>query len=287
MPHDPAVRLLGKREAKKPHAMLREFVDIEKAARHLPANIVNSATPHGAAMSVALAMYLNDQEGDCVAAAVGNLLRVNSRGSVQITDSAVQAAYVAVTGIEGAAYDPSTGANDNGCYPLDMLDYWVSPGIGGDKLLGHAGVDMTNQLEVRTALWMCGGIYPGWQLSTDQQSQQVWQPGPASPGSWGGHCAIVTDWWTQVPVGLTIGSVPIPQTPGGAILAIGTWGMYQPALPSFVPWAADEGHALITDAFLKAHKRFIDQAKLQAYLKTLQPEQAKPTAKVAAPESER
>lgn len=270
--HDPATHRLGKADPKPPRAMMRDFIDVERVAATLPANIVNSGLPAGG--GVPLAMYLNDTLGDCTCAGVANTLRVNSRGQRQLTDSDVQTAYVAVTTQEGDAYNPQTGANaDAGCVELDVLDYWVKTGIGGDRLVGHAGVDMHNPVEVRTVLYLCGSVYPGWALSTDQQSQQIWQPGPAAAGSWGGHCAPIFDWWTQIPPGLVIGGVPIAGNLG-QVLDVGTWSQYKPVLPSYLPFAADEGHAIITDAWLAANASnpAVNMAALTAYLKTLRPE---------------
>lgn len=276
--HDPDTHRLGKKEAVKPHAMLSDFVDFEKAqaAITVPANIVNSAvSADGPPMSIALAMYLNDREGDCTCAGVANTLRLNSNGSKQVTDDDVQAAYVAVTAKEnsGQGYNPQTGANDNGCIEVDVLDYWVASGVGGDKLLGHAGVDMTNEQQWRMALYLSGSLYPGWALSTDQQSQQIWDKGAAAAGSWGGHCAPIVDHWTQIPTGLVIGGATIDSSLG-EVFNVATWGGYKACAKGFIPFACDEGHVLITDAWLPKAQQLgiIDQAGLDAYLKTLQSE---------------
>jgi hypothetical protein len=263
--HSPDTHRLGKKDAKPPRAMLRDFVDIERVAQTLPANIINSNN-----QSIPLAMYLNNNEGCCTCSGVGNSLRVDSNGTKQITDGDVQTGYVAVTGREGAAYDPTSGANDNGCAEIDVLDYWVQVGVGGDKLVTHAGVDFNNILEVRTALHMCGPLYPGWQLSTDQQSQQVWAPGSAAPGSWGGHCAPVSDYYTQPPA--TISGTPIPAGQGD-IFTVLTWAQYKPCVGAYIPFACDELHALITDAWI-ARNQGNPAVNMQAlsYIKTLQPE---------------
>lgn len=265
--HHPDVHRLGKQDAKPPHAMLEEFVDFEMldATDPLPANIVNSTDQTG--RTIALAMYLNDRQGDCTCAGAGNILRIDSDGQLQISDAAVETGYVAVTGEEGAAFNPATGANDNGCAELDVLDYWVKVGFGGDKLLGHAGVRVANIAQQRRALHLCGPLYPGYQLSTDQQSQPIWMPGPAAPGSWGGHCPPLVDWYTQIPPNLVIGGVPIAANLG-QILAFATWGALKPGTEPYIPFACDEVHALITDVWLKrnAGNPAINMAALTAYL---------------------
>lgn len=271
--HDPETHRLGKLDAKPPHVMLEEFVDFEMldATDPLPANIINSVDATG--KTIELAMYLNDNEGDCTCASAGNILRIDSDGALKLTDDQVQTGYVAVTGEEGAAFDPTTGANDNGCNEIDVLDYWVKTGFGANKLLGHAGIKVANIPQIRRALHLTGALYPGFQLSTDQQTQPIWEPGPAAAGSWGGHCPPLVDWYTEIPVSLAIGGVTIPASLG-QILAFATWGALKAATEPYIPFACDEVHALITDAWLKrnASNPAINMAALTAYLKTLNSE---------------
>lgn len=268
--HHPDHCRLGKNDPKPPHIDFEELVDVERvnAENEIPANIVTSLDANG--NPIPLAMYLNDSEGDCTIAGAGNTLRVDSDGELEITDEDVQAGYVAVTAEEGAAYDPATGANDNGCAELDVLDYWVKVGIGGNRLLAHAGVKFRNQLARRTALWMCGPLYPGWQLSTDQQTQAIWAPGPAAAGSWGGHCAPIADDYTEIPAGRIIAGVQIPADIE-EILVLLTWGSRKPARGSYVDFACDELHVPLTDRWLARNQGnpAINMAALTAYLKTL------------------
>lgn len=280
--HDPSTHFLGKRDAKKPHAMLAEFVDFEKADATLdvPANIINSSlTDGGPAGAVQLAMYLNDREGDCTCAGIGNKLRTDSNDAEEVTDDDVQAVYVGVTGEEGAAYDPATGANDNGCAEIDVLDWVTQKGIGGVKILGHAYVNPTNDKQRRIALYLCGALYDGIQLSTDNQSQQIWEPGPAAAGSWGGHCVVTCDEYTEITPGLTIGGVPIPSDiPGGFAFAVETWGGYKPCAGTYIPFAFDELHAVLTQQWLDKVKadptlsQIINVAAIEAYFQSLQQE---------------
>lgn len=280
--HDPDTHRLGKADAKPPHADAEEFVDFEKAEAivSVPANIINSASVRGGApFSIPLAMYLNDREGDCTCAGAGNMKRVLSRGADAISDDTVQQGYVYTTKQEGAAFDPATGANDNGCVEIDVLDNWVKVPLFGGGLLGHAAVNYRLQKRRRLALYLFGALYPGWQLSTDQQRQAIWAPGPARPGSWGGHCAPIFDDFTDLSVfpGRVINGVPIPSDIE-EILSLGTWGGYKLARGSYVPWACDELHipflqdrvdSIATDPVLS---QIVDEPKLRAYLATFQPE---------------
>jgi hypothetical protein len=276
--HDPSKVKLGKADAKAPHAMLEDFVDFERLYVEDPApkNVINSVTAGGGPSQAAqLAMYLNDKLGDCTIAGVGNILRVDSSDSVEISDEDVQSAYIAVTSEEGNAYDPESGANaDAGCAEVDVLDYWTKVGIGGNKLLGHAALRADNAKQRHQALYMCGPLYPGWQLSTDQQTQEIWGKGSAASGSWGGHCAPVSDEYTDLEaVGWVINQIHIPKDIG-EILALLTWGGYKLARGNFVPFACDELHAPITTAWLARNQNnpAVDVAAIESYFKTLTPE---------------
>jgi len=246
--HYPAIHKLGRLPAKPARMMLRNYVDLERALPQVPDSVDNS---HG--QSIQLAIYLNTSIGDCTCAAVGNTLRVNSGGQQKISDQDVLDAYVAITGIEGAAYDPQTGANDNGCVELDVLDYWAKTGVGGDKLVAHAGVDMSDPTEVKTFTWLCGALYIGVNLSVAQQQQETWDYVSGSP-DWGGHAVPIFD-----------------INPN----RLGTWGAYKPFTDAFIAHQAEEGHALITQAWLDANKDnpLIDLDALLTDFKSLEPEE--------------
>lgn len=276
--HDPDTHKLGKTDAKPPHIMLGDFFDIERAAAENPppANIINSLDANG--NPIALQMYLNNEYGDCTCAGVGNTLLVDSDGEVEIADSDVLTAYQAVTAEEGAEFEPGPPpVNDNGCNEIDVLDYWTKVGIGGNKLIAHAGVNYNNQLERRIALNECGPLYPGWQLSTDNQNQEIWAPGPAAAGSWGGHCAIIMDDFTEIPANRIIPTAALPiLIPKDIleILVIGTWGTRQLARGSWVWFACDELHVPLTSAWLARNENnpALNLAALQAFIKTQHPE---------------
>jgi hypothetical protein len=117
---------------------------------------------------------------------------------------------------------------------------------------------MTNADEVKAVCWLFGSLYPGWQLSVAQQSQTVWDVDTSAngkPGSWGGHCAPIFDILTDA-------------------AWIGTWGAYKQATLAFIPYYADEGHALIKDAWIAANQgsQVVNVAALTADLAKLSPE---------------
>lgn len=251
--HHPDHHRTGKLDAKPARTNVEEFIDLEQAERLCPQVVDN--TRDG---SIPLAMYLNNHEGCCTFAGIGNTLRVNSGGKVQLTDGDIQTGYVDVTRQEGAAFNPATGANDNGCAEIDVLDYWARVGVGGNKLLGHAGVNIKDPVAVKVVCWLAGSVYPGWQLSIAQQSQAIWDAASGAsgqPGSWGGHCAPI-----------------FAVTPSGLIL--GTWAIYKPATFAFASAYGDEGHMLITSAWLEANvgNPLINQAALTSLLAKFQRE---------------
>jgi hypothetical protein len=142
---------------------------------------------------------LNNGEGDCTIAGWGHLklLRSTLAGTpVRLSDSDVQALYIAITALEGAAFNPATGDNDNGCVELDVLNYLRKQGQIG----AFAAIDPSNVDHVKFAIDAFEGVYMGVELPQSAQAQDVWAvtdpalSGDAAPGSWGGHCMIVVDY---------------------------------------------------------------------------------------------
>lgn len=105
-------------------------------------------------------MYLNDSIGDCTCATTGHIIQAFSTygqgKTITVSDDDVLSAYEAVSG-----YNPRTGANDNGAYVQDVLNYWRKNGVGGHKNLAFAAVDFKNKDEVRKATEIFGGVYLG------------------------------------------------------------------------------------------------------------------------------
>lgn len=148
-------------------------------------------------------MMGNDVAGDCTCAAGGHgVMAWTFPNNDLVTPSlaSVLAAYTAVTAQEngGQGYDPATGANDNGCTCLDVLNYWRQIGIGGHKISSFVEVNAHNQTEIKASIYLFGLVYIGIALPLSAQTQStrwhVTDPslgGDAAPGSWGGHCVIV------------------------------------------------------------------------------------------------
>lgn len=150
-------------------------------------------------------MMLNDEQGDCTCAAVGHaiLAFTTANGApFRPADADVEATYVRVTGAEGAAFDPATGANDDGAAITDVLSDWRKNGMAGHFLGAYAGVQFApnvglNVDHLRLGIAMFGAVDLGVNLPTSAQSQDVWDvpagtalTGDWEPGSWGGHSIV-------------------------------------------------------------------------------------------------
>ena len=179
-------------------------------------------------------MMLNDSEGDCTLATAGHQIvswTANSMGLAMFPfDSDLQEAYVAITGQEGAAYNPKTGANDNGCYPPDVLNYWQTEGLSGHKITGWVSLELNNDQEQAQGNWLFGGLYSGLALPQTAQgqinAQEPWSlvtkhTQQSLPGSWGGH------------------AVPILKQSAGMLSCI-TWSQVQELTQSWLDYYADE-----------------------------------------------
>src|SRR5262249_25947172 len=118
------------------------------------------------------------------------------------------AAYSAITG-----YDPATGAGDNGAVVLDVLNYWHSTGIAGNRIAAYVAVDPRNTRHVAQAISLFGGIYIGVDVprSAEQQfnDHQPWD---------------LTRWFDPI-----VGAHAIPILDYDSVyLTCVTWGAIQP-----------------------------------------------------------
>jgi hypothetical protein len=163
---------------------------------------------------------LNDRQGCCTCSEIGHQIQAWTQivaSLLTLPDSAIETAYVAVTGEEGAAYNPATGANDNGCNILDVLNYWRQVGVGGHKILAYAAIDHTNKAEVLVGGLVFGGLYAGVNLPLTAKDQiragQAWDVpaggavGRGKPRSWGGHAVYIVGVNAIGPVCITWGQV--------------------------------------------------------------------------------
>jgi hypothetical protein len=208
-----------------------------RLAKYLPAVLPDPPEPFAWSPRVpSWPMLKNDDVGDCTVAGALHLEQVwtaaNGR-AYNPTDTEAISAYSAITG-----YRPGDDSTDNGAVLLDVLNYWRAHGIGGHRISAFAQVDAADPIHVMTAIWLFGGLYIGLELPTSCQDQTLWnctdyRDGDRAPGSWGGHCVILTDYDAQ---GLTCI----------------TWGAKKRLTWGFLDTYSDEAWAIISPDFLNA-----------------------------------
>jgi hypothetical protein len=208
-------------------------------------------------------MLLNDRLGDCVIAGMMHLA-MGWQANAGIppaapTDAEVIAAYSAIGG-----YDPLNPSTDRGCNMLDALTYWRNTGItiAGRKnqIAAFAEVNLSNDAEVKAALWLFGGLFTGFQLPKSAENAGRWTVpscgphGKGRPGTWGGHCA------------------PLAAESGSGDFQVITWGALLPAAHNFIGDYCDEAYAVLSAAWMEANGHApcgFDWAALQADLAAL------------------
>jgi hypothetical protein len=188
--HDPISIKLGRRAVRRDPRTLRLLNYVAPSLPPPPASVdwSTKVTDWG--------MLLNDKIGDCTIAAWAHLMqaRISQGGEGKLwTDDDVLSAYEAVTAQESGAYNPKTGANDNGCVELDVLN-WLRH---QNEIIAYVSIDGRHTDLVKFAIDAFVGVYMGVALPITCQHQDVWDiadysmRGDAEAGSWGGHAMMV------------------------------------------------------------------------------------------------
>lgn len=183
-------------------------------------------------------MYGNDRWGDCAEADVGHSQQTwvfNAGGSVSFTDTNIANLYSAVTG-----FNPNDPSTDQGTYWLDLLNYWRKTGITDasgkvHQIGGFMSVDPRSTVQIRTAVWLFGGLQLGISLpltAYDQYSAgKAWtyvsSTGRGKAGSWGGH------------------AVPVPKYSSRSLYVV-TWGGLQRMTYGFMSHYCDEAYVVLS-----------------------------------------
>lgn len=185
-------------------------------------------------------MYDNDKIGDCSCASAGHAVQAfttYAQGATVVPTVEDVIALYTVTGYDPAKILPDgTNPTDNGAHLLDILRAWARIGLGADRIVAYAAVDMTSPAEVKLALATFGPLYIGVALPVSAQTQEVWAPagGPdGEPGSWGGH------------------AIPLVGYDADYVYFI-SWGKVMKMTWGFLAGYQDEGYAVITKDFLDA-----------------------------------
>lgn len=135
---------------------------------------------------------LNDSLGDCTAAAAAHQRTAwtcYGQGAPVVTsDDDVLAFYEACSG-----YKPGRPDTDRGAVMQDCLDVWRKTGLAGDRIIAFFQLNHRDLTEVRTALWLFGGVYVGVDMPTSALDQfdagQAWDYSQRADNRIrGGHC---------------------------------------------------------------------------------------------------
>jgi hypothetical protein len=135
----------------------------------------------------------NDTLGDCVEAACGHVIDAwhgDAGTGVSVSADQAIAFYSATSG-----YVPGKPNTDQGSDPVTVLNYWRTKGYspGAQPIAGYVGIDPTNETQLKTAVWLFGGVLLGGELLTawvngmgTMRSGFTWDVGSA-PDAEAGH----------------------------------------------------------------------------------------------------
>lgn len=187
---------LGRSEkSPAPKIKLRDFVDVDLAARHLPVPLEQTVDYTG--LIASWPMFLNDRLGDCTCAGAAHAVQTYAAmvgDPFTVEDRDVERMY------EASGYDPSQ-TDANGENPTDQgwtlqaaAEYLQHAGLQGDpNIVAAAEVTLHDEEEEQVALELFGCLYEGFECpeSALQQAQEG-KPWTVVNGSQiaGGHCVI-------------------------------------------------------------------------------------------------
>lgn len=237
----PTPGLLGKRPAVRPYGLS------ELAAYFL--RRPPSPPPSVAVPSVAdWGMEGNDQYGDCVMAGAAHALMA---WNVEVKESDPIPAEQAVVD----QYLALTGGQDSGLVIADTLQHWHTDGLfGGNRIAGYAPVNVRSIPDIHMAIAFYGVCKVGIACPESAEEQfaagKPWTPVPGSP-ILGGH------------------DIELVAYDAHYLYAV-TWGAVVAVSYPFAAAYADEGWAMIPQAFVEAGRGpALDLAALKADMGSL------------------
>jgi len=117
----------------------------------------------------------NDTLGDCTIAALAHAETVY-HGLVK-APAKIMAKQDVVK-----VYEHLTKGVDSGLPELDVLNYWQSNKVSGDKILAFTSIDVKNHTHIQQAIELFGGVYLGFQVQKncieEFDAHKPWTPGP-------------------------------------------------------------------------------------------------------------
>jgi hypothetical protein len=204
-------------------------------------------------------MSLNDTLRDCTIAAANHTQMAWNQfahgSNTPWTDDQVLAAYEAIGG-----YVPGDPSTDNGCVMQDVLQYWKTEGIAGDKILAYGAIrNWTGPARIQ-CLYTFGSIYTGincpQSAETEYDDNQPWIYVPDSPDE-GGHC-----------IDLQAEIDSPPGAPPG--MRVVSWGRAIPTSAGFYMNYTEEAWVIVTQDFIEVDGKNPDGIDLQAMNEALQ-----------------
>jgi hypothetical protein len=161
----------------------------------------------------------NDTLGDCTIAALAHAV-TTYRGVVGTQKIIPKPTVVKL-------YMHLTGGIDSGLNELDVLNYWRSNAVSGDKILAYASIDVKNHTNVQQAIQLFNGVYLGFQVQQnciqEFDARQPWTPGPLTQD---GHAVFAVAY----------------DSTGVTVL---TWGNTQKATWAWWDECVDEAYAIL------------------------------------------
>ena len=183
-------------------------------------------------------MYYNDQYGDCTCAAAGHMIQnwtANAATEVSPPPPTVLTFYEHFVG--------TPPPPDAGCDMLSVLKYWRKAGLDQHKVQAFTSVQLQDQSQAQSAIYLLGGIYIGVELPDFAVVQGA-------------------DWLTipwVVPPGGPVGNAAPDPHNGHCIPAVGydaeqlwivTWGSLKSMSWGFYDAYADESYAVVSTDFI-------------------------------------
>jgi len=183
-------------------------------------------------------MYYNDQYGDCTCAAAGHMIQNWSASAATEVTPPPQTILKFYEHFVGTPPPP-----DAGCNMLSVLKYWRKAGLDEHKVQAFTSLQLKDQSQAQSAVYLLGGIYIGVELPDFAvQAGQDWLTIP----------------WVVPPGGLGGDAAPNPKN-GHCIPAVGydaeqlwivTWGSLKSMSWGFYDAYADESYAIVSTDFI-------------------------------------
>jgi len=182
-------------------------------------------------------MYYNNQYGDCTCAAAGHMIQNWTACAASEVTPPPKTVLTFYEYFVGTPPPP-----DAGCDMLSVLKHWRTAGLDRHKVQAFTSLELQNQSQAQSAVYLLGGIYIGVELPDFTVQGDDWLAIP----------------WVVPPGGPVGNAAPNPQN-GHCIPAVGydaeqlwivTWGSLKSMSWGFYNAYADESYAVVSTDFI-------------------------------------